>query len=164
MIKSLYHKLIIPSLISGWLMFSLSTWMSGKRRLISYQEGRGRSKGCAGDKTWIENYRFAKQQSHFCWYVYVLIYSELIHRVGPKLLSLPGVSYLLSEVFCYFSRQHHRGGSNDNHTAYQVPFNASTLVQQQNVYRDPCTMNVEADDSQLSTVIQPLCKRQRRHT
>ena len=43
----------------------------------------------------------------------------------------------------YFSRQRHRGGHNDNPIAYQVPYNASTLVQQRSVYRDLKTMNVE---------------------
>lgn len=68
----------------------------------------------------------------------VMSFTEL----GPKLLRKPGAEYLLSEVFSqdplerYFSRQRHRGGSNDNPTAYQVPFNANTLLQQQSVYRD----------------------------
>ena len=85
-------------------------------------------------------------------------------ELGPKLLRKPGAEYLLSEVFSqdplerYFSRQRHRGGSNDNPTAYQVPFNANTLLQQQSVYRDLKTMNVKADDQHidLQTVSQPL--------
>lgn len=54
-------------------------------------------------------------------------------ELGPKLLK---VGYILSEVFSqdplerYFSRQRHRGGHNDNPTAFQVPYSASTLVQQ----------------------------------
>ena len=78
------------------------------------------------------------------------------------------MQYLLSEVFSqdplerYFSRQRHRGGSNDNPTAAQVPHNAATLVQQQSVYQDLKTMNVEAEEGiQLQTVSQPLCKRRR---
>lgn len=63
-------------------------------------------------------------------------------ELAPKLLRLPGVDYLLSEVFSqdplerYFSRQRHKGGSNDNPTAHQVPLNAMTLLQQQTIYRD----------------------------
>ena len=85
-----------------------------------------------------------------CWYMYVYtcyVVSSFT-GLGPKLLAVPGVNYLLSEVFSkdplerYFLRQRHRGGSNDNPTAYKVPFNASTLVQQHTVYRDLRTMNV----------------------
>ena len=82
-------------------------------------------------------------------------------ELAPKLLRVPGVKYLVSEVFSqdplerYFSRQRHRGGSNDNPTAYQVPFNAATLQQQQAMYRDIKSMNVEADHA----VSQPLRKR-----
>lgn len=91
-------------------------------------------------------------------------------ELAPQLLKLPGVKYLLSEVFSqdplerYFSRQRHRGGSNENPTAYQVPYNAATLVQQQSVYRDLKTMNVEADQqsSKLEVVSQPLRKRARK--
>lgn len=90
-------------------------------------------------------------------------------ELGQKLLRLPGVQYLLSEVFSqdplerYFSRQRHRGGSNDNPTALQVPYNAATLVQQQAIYRDLKTMSVEADltSSKLDVVSQPLRKRSR---
>ena len=52
-------------------------------------------------------------------------------ELGRQLLQLPNVNYLLSEVFSqdplerYFSRQRHRGGSNENPTAFQVPYNAS---------------------------------------
>ena len=58
----------------------------------------------------------------------------------------------------YFSRQRHRGGSNDNPTAYQVPFNASTLVQQRSIYRDIKTMNVRADTENVDicAASQPL--------
>ena len=67
-----------------------------------------------------------------------------------QLLRLPGVKCLLSEVFSedslerYFSHQRHRGGSNENPTANQVPYNTTTLVQQQSMYHDLKTMNVEA--------------------
>ena len=92
-------------------------------------------------------------------------------ELGPKLLKVPGVNYILSEVFSqdplerYFSRQRHRGGSNDNPTAFQVPFNASTLIQQQRIYKDLKTMNVtsvvEHDEPYLESVCQPLKKRHR---
>ena len=93
-------------------------------------------------------------------------------EVGLKLLSLPGVQYLLSEVLLqdplerYFSRQRHRGGSNENPTAHQVPYNAATLVQQQTVYRDLKSMNVEANIQNLGLHVsasQPLHKRPRKH-
>ena len=63
-------------------------------------------------------------------YIVVKSFTEL----GPLLLKIPGVTYLLSEVFSqdplerYFSKQRHRGGSNDNPMAYQVPYNAATKV------------------------------------
>ena len=95
----------------------------------------------------------------------VLTFAEL----GPKLLRLPGISYLLSEVFSqdplehYFSKQRHRGGSNDNPTTAQVPYNAATLVQQQSIYNDLKTMNVEAsNDVMMSVISQPLPKRPRK--
>ena len=108
-----------------------------------------------------------------CFYTYILylIVVTSFTELGPKLLKVPGVNYLLSEVFSqvplerYFSRQRHRGGSNDNPTAFQVPFNASSLIQQQHIYRDLKTMNVrksrdEHDETNLEKVSQPLgtCK------
>ena len=90
-------------------------------------------------------------------------------ELGKILLKLPQVDYLLSEVFSqdplerYFSRQRHRGGSCDNPTAYQVPYTAVTLLQQQAIYKDLKTMNVEArneEDHILAS--QPLRKRPRR--
>lgn len=101
------------------------------------------------------------------------IYSKCVVKsftnLGLKLLRLPGVKYLLSEVFSqdplerYFSCQHHRGGSSDNPTAQQVPYNAATLVQQQSMYCDLKTMNVEIDftSSKLDSVSQPLSKHSR---
>ena len=91
-------------------------------------------------------------------------FTELV----PQLLILPGVEYILSEVFSqdplerYFSRQRHRGGHNDNPTAYQVPYNASTLVQQKSVYRDLKTMNVEPEKQDTTLLNEPLKKRIRR--
>ena len=91
-------------------------------------------------------------------------------ELGPKLLEIPGAKYLLSEVFSqdplerYFSKQRHRGGSNDNPTAYQVPYNASTLVQQQSIYRDLKTMNVEASKAyEEDHLTEPLKKRRKNH-
>ena len=72
--------------------------------------------------------------------------------MGPQLLELPGVKYVLSEVFLqdplerYFWKQRHRGGSSENPTAYEVPYNSATLVQQQSVYRDLKSMNVETSE------------------
>ena len=90
-------------------------------------------------------------------------------ELGPKLLKLSNAQYLLSEVFSqdpverYFSRQRHRGGSNENPTAHQIPYSAATLVQQRSMYRDLKTMNVQGDQqtSNLDVVSQPLRKRQR---
>ena len=88
--------------------------------------------------------------------------------LGPQLVTLPRVEYLLSEVFSqdplerYFSRQRHRGGSNENPTAFQVPYNAATLVQQQTVYHDLKTMNVDPERGiELQNASQPLNKRRR---
>ena len=70
-------------------------------------------------------------------------------QLGPQLLKLHGVNYLLSEVFSqdplehYFSRPRHHGGGNDNPTAFQVPYTAHTLLQQQAVYKDLKSMNIE---------------------
>ena len=91
-------------------------------------------------------------------------------ELGPQLLRLPGVKYVLSEAFSqdplerYFSRQRHRGGSNKNPTACQVPYNAATLIQQQCIYHDLKTMNVEADQQsvELHVLSQPLPKRPRK--
>lgn len=100
----------------------------------------------------------------FVVYIVVKSFTEL----GPLLLKIPGVTYLLSEVFSqdplerYFSKQRHRGGSNDNPTAYQVPFNASTLLQQRSIYSDLKTMNVEGgQETNMQTVCAPLRKRPR---
>ena len=89
-------------------------------------------------------------------------------ELAPQLLEVPGINYLLSEVFSqdplerYFSRQRHRGGSNENPTAFQVPFNAATLVQQQSVYQDLKTMSIETSVHQADmTASQPLPKRAR---
>ena len=76
---------------------------------------------------------------------------------------------MLSEVFSqdplerYFSRQRHCGGSNDNPTAHQVPYNAAILVQQQSMYRDLRTMNVQSDQEvpQSHIAVQHLRKRKR---
>ena len=46
----------------------------------------------------------------------------------------------------HFSRQSHRGGSNENPTVNHVPYNTTTLVQQQLMYHDLKTMNVEAGE------------------
>ena len=90
-------------------------------------------------------------------------------ELGPKLLEIPGVKYLLSEVFSqdplerYFSRQRHRGGSNENPTIEQATLSAMTLNLQQAVYRDIKTMNVEQDSSTVDSAIisQPLKKHPR---
>ena len=90
-------------------------------------------------------------------------------ELGPKLLRQPDAKYLLSEVFSqdplerYFSRQRHRGGSNENPTAHQVPYNAATLIQQRSMYRDLKTMNVKGaqQSPNMQIVSQPLRKRPR---
>ena len=59
----------------------------------------------------------------------VMSFTEL----GPKLLRIPGVG-VSTEVFSqdplqrYFFRQRHRGAAMTTPTAYQVPFNANTLL------------------------------------
>ena len=79
------------------------------------------------------------------------------------------MKYVLSEVFSqdplerYFSKQRHRGGSSENPTTYQVPYNAARLVQQRSVYRDLKNMNVEISEQSdlLQVVSQPLAKHPR---
>ena len=91
-------------------------------------------------------------------------------ELAPQLVILPDVQYLLSEVFsqdpleCYFSRQRHRGGSNDCPTAHQAAYNAATLVQQQWVYHELKSVNTQPteNNSEVQTVLQPLPKRPRR--
>ena len=94
----------------------------------------------------------------------------LFTELAPKLLDLPGAAYLLSEVFSqdplerYFSKQRHRGGSNENPTAAQVPFNASTLIQQRSMYKDIRTMSIDTENSPIGKLSEPLQKRQRSNT
>ena len=89
-------------------------------------------------------------------------------ELGPQLLRLPDVKYLLSKMFSedpleqYFLRQHHCGGSNENSTANQAPYNTTTLVQQQSIYHDLKMMNVEAGE-QITHSLQPLPKHPRNH-
>ena len=90
-------------------------------------------------------------------------------ELGPLLLRQQGVKYLLSEVFNqdplekYFSRQRHRGGGADNPTVEEFRDNTATLIQQQFIYKDLKTMNVESLSTpwatDLSVVCQPLPKR-----
>ena len=90
-------------------------------------------------------------------------------ELGPFLLRQPNISYLLSEVFSqdplekYFSRQRHRGGGADNPTVEQFRENTATLIQQQCIYKDLKTLNIEYDRSevQLDVVSQPLPKRKK---
>ena len=80
-----------------------------------------------------------------CYYCSILSFCEL----GPLLLKMEGVQYLLSEVFsqdpieAYFSRQRHKGSSCDNPTIQQFHYNTVSLVQQGAIYRDLKTMNVK---------------------
>ena len=94
----------------------------------------------------------------------VLSFCEL----GPRILEVEGVKYLLSEVFsqdpleAYFSRQRHKGGSCDNPSAQQFYYNVVSLMQQGEVYRDLKTMNVEvAERATSSTCDEPLEKRRK---
>jgi len=88
-------------------------------------------------------------------------------ELGSHLLQQPDVKYLLSEVFSqdplekYFSRQRHRGGGADNPTVEEFRHNTATLIQQQSIYKDLRTMNVEAasHSPELHAVCQPLPKR-----
>lgn len=81
----------------------------------------------------------------------VLSFCEL----GPKLLKMDDVKYLLSEVFsqdpleAYFSRQRHKGGSCDNPTISQFQYNTVSLVQQGAIYKDLKTMNIESGSCAL---------------
>ena len=118
------------------------------------------------DHVWLTSYTRMRvnlaAQVRILFLIAVMSFTEL----GPQLLKLPNVDYLLSEVFSqdplerYFSRQRHRGESNDNPTAEQVPLSGMTLIQQQAIYRDLKTMNVDQEVSNLSAS-QPLKKRPR---
>ena len=69
-------------------------------------------------------------------FVTVIIVVLSFCELGPLLLKMEGVQYLLSEVFsqdpieAYFSRQRHKGGSCDNPTIQQFHYNTVSLVQQ----------------------------------
>lgn len=58
-------------------------------------------------------------------------------ELGPKLLKIPGIKYRSSKVFsrdpleCYFSKQRHRGGGNENPTVHEFRTNMATLIHQQ---------------------------------
>lgn len=90
-------------------------------------------------------------------------------ELGPLLLRKTGVKYLLSEVFNqdplkkYFSHQRHRGGGADNPTVEEFRDNTATLIQQQCIYKDLKTMNVEAhaNPTDIDAVCQPVPKRKR---
>ena len=90
-------------------------------------------------------------------------------ELGPFLLQQPGISYLLSEVFSqdplekYFSRQRHRGGGADNPTVEQFRENSATLIQQQCIYKDLKSLNVESlgSQTQVDVLSQPLPKRKK---
>ena len=106
------------------------------------------------------------------WYTSYLIFCVLIAvllsftDLAPKLLKLSNAEYLLSEVLSqnplewYFSCQCRCGGSNENPTAYQIPYmySAATLVQQRSMYYDLKTINVQGDQHTyiLDVVSQPL--------
>lgn len=70
-------------------------------------------------------------------------------ELGPKLLH--SGHYLLTEVFCqdplerYFSKQRHRGGSNDNPTVREYLQNVATLHSRQQLGNDRRTMNVSPE-------------------
>lgn len=95
----------------------------------------------------------------------VLAFCEL----GPKLLKMEGVKYLLSEVFsqdpleAYFSKQRHKGGSCDNPTVQQFHYNTVSLAQQGSIYRDLKTMNVKGRSYASKTDCDaPLVKRKKK--
>ena len=95
----------------------------------------------------------------------VLSFCEL----GPQLLKLGDVKYLLSEVFsqdpleAYFSRQRQKGGSWDNPTVQQFYYNTVSLAQQGAVYRDLKTMNVQSEFyARKADCDAPLEKRRKR--
>ena len=91
-------------------------------------------------------------------------------ELGPFLLRQPSINYLLNEVFSqdplekYFSRQRHHGGGADHPTVEQFRENTATLIQQQCIYKDLKSLNVESLDSnetQIDVVSQPLPKRKK---
>ena len=115
------------------------------------------------------------------WYaLYFVVLHQYLHacisntvksfvELGPFLLKQPSIKYILSEVFSqdplekYFSRQRHRGGGADNPTVEQFRENTATLIQQQCIYKDLKTLNVEPNNSEtpVNLVCQPLPKRKK---
>ena len=85
--------------------------------------------------------------------MYEKFISQSVHAVksftelGPLLLQ-KGVKYLLSEVF-FFCGQRHRGGGSDNPTIDAYFTNTGTLVQQNCIYKDLKTMNIESHSTPL---------------
>ena len=89
-------------------------------------------------------------------------------ELTPKLLSEGGCEYVLSDVFnqdpieIYFSRQRHRGGSNENPSVQEFFQNAATVIQQKSVYRDLKSMNVIPTESNSEVNFDlPLQKRKK---
>jgi len=95
----------------------------GRRETMQGLRITGARSMCVHARTWI------LQPINFVLVFAVLSFNEL----APKLLKIPNVKYLLSDLERYFSKQQHRGGSNENPTAEQVPLNAMTLIQQQSI-------------------------------
>ena len=161
---------------SSWVLVLLSRWLinqmdegiirsgrreHGRRETMQGLRITGTRSMCVHARTWI------LQSINFVLVFAVLSFTEL----APKLLKIPNVKYLLSEVLSqdplerYFSKQRHHGGSNENPTAEQGPLNAMMLIQQQSINRDIRTMNVERLNEHptcsSSDFMQPLLKRHR---
>jgi len=85
----------------------------------------------------------------------------------PILLSIPGVSYVLTEKFCqdplesYFGKQRYRGGWNDNPSVKQYLENAASLRVQSSAALEPFRGNCAKRASSYVVDSTPLPKRPR---
>ena len=132
---------------TGWKwLCKLDDWMKSNQeyqwwQCVPLEDSFSNWEAGCSQVRYNECYIWWSNQSHAKLFIAVMSFTEL----GPQLLKLPNVDYLLSEVFSqdhleHYSCQRHCGGSNDNPTAEQDPLSGMTLIQQQAIYRDLKTM------------------------
>ena len=88
-------------------------------------------------------------------------------EVGPLLLKLPGVKFLLSEKFsqdpleAYFGKQRYQGGSNSNPSVNEYYNNATNIMVQGSAALDPVRGNSRRSRKRKATTVDntPMPKR-----
>ena len=124
-----------------------------------------------------------KNATHVCMYVCICILLKCIINVllytvlsftelAPKLLSLPGVKFLLSERFTqdsfesYFGKQCARGRYNDNPSVQEFMDNADVIRVVQNLGLEAFGGNVRGrkQHAVIEDIERPLPRRTGRHT